>query len=172
MFYFPGIQTGRELDEVEVNQINFIIKRRALRFVAASQAEWLYPEKVIPTDHWRKLDDRYLLMPDPRSLHLGGEILIGFKGGGSAAFDEYGRRPGQKGYSGSGARARPYESRALDAFQGEFARLFGRRRRGFSHEFGGKDHTEDSEDFHQYHLGLEDKYRPAGLRPRRDMRSQ
>jgi hypothetical protein len=171
MFYFPGIQTGRELNETEVNQINFIIKRRAHRYIAAAREEWLYPERSIPTDHWRKLDDRYLLMPDPRSLHLGGEILIGFEGGGSAAFDEYGRRPGLKGYSGSGVGPRADESRTLHAFQGEFARLFGRRRRGVSHEFGGRDRTEDSEDFHQYHLDLERKYRPPGLRPRRDSRS-
>jgi hypothetical protein len=54
MFYFPGIQTGRELVEIEVNQINFIIKKRAYRFVAAVEEEWLYPERHIPSDHWRQ----------------------------------------------------------------------------------------------------------------------
>jgi hypothetical protein len=98
MFNFTEIQTGRELSEVEVNQINFIIKRRAQRYVAAAERDWLYPERAIPSTHWRKLDDRYLLMPAPRSLTLGGEIFIGYKGGHSEAFDEYGRRPWQGDY--------------------------------------------------------------------------
>jgi Protein of unknown function (DUF4238) len=65
VFYFPSIQTGRELTEVEVNQINFIIKKRAYRYIAAADEAWLYPERHIPSEHWRKLDDLYLLMPDP-----------------------------------------------------------------------------------------------------------
>jgi len=64
---FTEIQTGRQLNEVEVNQINFILKRRAERYIAAAKEQWLHPEDEIPSTHWRKLDDRYLLMPDPRS---------------------------------------------------------------------------------------------------------
>jgi hypothetical protein len=56
MFKFTAIQMGRELDETEVNQINYIIKRRAARYVAAAKEEWLYPEQKILTTHWRKLD--------------------------------------------------------------------------------------------------------------------
>lgn len=37
-------------------------------------------------------------MPDPRGLHLGGQIVIGHKGGGGEAFDEYGGRSWQEGY--------------------------------------------------------------------------
>jgi hypothetical protein len=106
MFKFTEIQIGRELDETEINQINYVIKRRAARYIAAAKEEWLYPEQVIPTTHWRKLDDRYLLMPDPRALHLGGEILIGYNDGRAASFDEYGRGPWQKDY-------RPRDARAL-----------------------------------------------------------
>ncbi len=168
MFNFLSIQTGRELDEIEVNQINYIIKRRAHQFVAAAKEEWLFPENAIPSTHWRNLDDRYLLMPDPRCMTLGGEIIVGYKGGRSAAFDEYGRRPWQKGYSRDGV---PAESQTFYAFQGEYARLFGRKRRGISSEFGGRQRSEDDEDYHQYHLDLERKNRPAGLRPRRDKRA-
>jgi hypothetical protein len=168
MFNFTQIQTGRQLEEVEVNQINFILKRRAQRYIAAAQEEWLYPERKIPSEHWRKLDDRYLLMPDPRCLHLGGEILIGFKGGGSAAFDEYGRRPWQKSY---GSDVDETESRTLYAFQGEYARLFGPKRRGTSEELGRKMDDVDSPEFHQYHLDQEKKFLPARFRPRRDARA-
>ncbi|MGJ5095613.1 DUF4238 domain-containing protein [Bradyrhizobium oligotrophicum] len=167
MFNFTEIQTGRQLDEVEVNQINFIMKRRAKKFIAAAEEEWLYPERKIPTEHWRKLDDRYLLMPDPRCLYLGGEILIGYKDGRSESYDEYGRRPWQKGYQRGVERT---ESRTLDAFQGEFARLFGPTRRGSSYRMGGKKADVDSPDFHQYHLDLEKKHLPAGFKQRRDAR--
>jgi Protein of unknown function (DUF4238) len=37
MFNFTEIQVGRLLTEVEVNQINFIIKRRAYRYIAAAE---------------------------------------------------------------------------------------------------------------------------------------
>jgi Protein of unknown function (DUF4238) len=166
MFNFTQIQTGRELEEVEVNQINYIIKRRALRYIAAAKEEWLYPEKAIPSDHWRKLDDRYLLIPDPRCLHMGGEVIIGYDDKRSEAYDAYGRRPWQKDYS----KDRNRDSRALSAFQGEFARLFGPKRRGTSWDLGRRK-TEDSPEFHQYHLDNEAKFRPSGLRPRRDARS-
>jgi hypothetical protein len=98
MFNFTDIHTGRRLDEIEVKQINYITKRRAFRYVAAGQEDWLYPERGLPTTHWRTLDDRYLFMPDPRSLNLGGEIIISYEDGHSATFDEFGRRPWQADY--------------------------------------------------------------------------
>ncbi|MET2828068.1 DUF4238 domain-containing protein [Mesorhizobium shangrilense] len=168
MFNFTEIQTGRQLDEVEVNQINFIMKRRAHRYIAAAQEEWLYPERKIPTDHWRKLDDRYLLMPDPRCLYLGGATLIGYGGGRSEAFDEYGHRPWQKEYRQS---ADAVESRTLYAFQGEYARLFGPMRRGTSDALGGKRDDIDSPEYHRYHLDLEEGHMPRGFKPRREARA-
>jgi hypothetical protein len=177
MFNFQGIHTGRELDEIEINQINFVIKRRAQRFIAAATEEWLYPEKKIPSTHWRKLDERYLLMPDPRSEVMGGEIIIGYRDGRAESFDEYGRRPWQDGYNGGSTptqdarREMSAESKTLYAFQGEFARLFGRKRRGVSDQLGGRRHVEDSEEFHQYHLDMEKKYLPARVHRRRDARA-
>jgi hypothetical protein len=79
IFRFTDIQTGRQLQEIEVKQINYITKRRANRYVAAAQEDWLYPDPDLPTTHWRKLDDRYLFMPDPRDLNLGGEVMISYK---------------------------------------------------------------------------------------------
>jgi hypothetical protein len=164
MFNFLQIQTGRKLTDVEVNQINFIIKKRAYRYIAAAEKEWLYPERHIPSDHWRKLDDRYLLMPDPRAVSFSSEILIGYKGGGADAFDEYGRRPWHKSYQDKELHDR--EWRTFHAFQGEFARLFGPKRRGVAHEFGRLDKDEDDPDFHKYHLELESKNLPPLARPR------
>jgi hypothetical protein len=169
ILHFTSIQTGRQLEEIEVRQINYITKRRAFRYVAAAREEWLYPEHDLTTTHWRKLDDRYLFMPDPRELHLGGEIMIGYEDGRSAAFDEYGHRPWQTGYKKTDQSND--EERTLYGFKGEFARLFGPKRGGRSESFGGRIKEIDSDDFHRYHLDLETKYRPTRLRPRRDARA-
>ena len=169
MFNFTHIQTRRQLSDVEVNQINFIVKKRAYRYVAAAEEEWLYPERHIPSEHWRKLNDRYLLMPDPRSVTFGGEILVGYKGGGAEAFDEYGRRPWHKSYKDK--TLADQEWRTFHAFQGEYARLFGPKRRGISFEFGHET-EEDSPDFHQYHLDSETKNLPPLVRPRRGGRAK
>jgi hypothetical protein len=156
MFYFPGIQTGRELTEVEVNQINFIIKKRAYRYIAAAKEEWLYPERHIPSEHWRKLAERYLLMPDPRSVTVAEEIVVGYDNAPPDIFDAYGRRPGQPGFKDETHAAK--ERRSHLAFQGEYARLFGPKRRGIGNDFGGREKSEDSPEFHQWHLSLERKY--------------
>ncbi len=169
MFNFTQIQTGRLLSGVEVDQINFIIKKRAMRFVAAAQEDWLYPESRIPSEHWRKLNERYLLMPDPRSVRFTREIVVGYSKGHSDIFDEYGRRPGQKSFKDEMQSQK--EWRTSLAFQGEFARLMGPKRRGRAFEVGKLDSAEDTPDFHQYHLDLETKYLPKGKRPHRDRRA-
>jgi hypothetical protein len=158
MFSFTSIQVGRELTEMEVNQINFIIKKRAYRYIAAPTEDALYPERNIPSDHWRKFDDRYLLMPDPRSVTFIDETMIGYRGGGGERFDAFGQRPGQHGFKKDGYSGK--EDHAHHRFQGEYARLFGPKRRGIGCDFGGREKSEDSAEFHQWHLSLERKYGP------------
>jgi hypothetical protein len=46
--------------------INMITKRRAHRYIAAADKEWLYPEWHVSTDHCKKLGDGYFLRPEPR----------------------------------------------------------------------------------------------------------
>jgi hypothetical protein len=162
MFYYPAIQIGRELSEVEVNQINFIIKKRAYRYIAAAEEEWLYPERHIPSEHWRKLDDRYLVMPDPRSVTVSEEIIVGYDHRPADIFDSYGRRPGPSGFRNKTQGERERQTHL--AFQGEFARMFGPKRRGISHDFGGRERMEDSSEFHAWHLSLERKYGRSGER--------
>jgi hypothetical protein len=50
------------------------------------------------SEHWRKLDDQYLLMPDLRSLTIPEEIILGYNNRPADIFDSYGRRPGQTGF--------------------------------------------------------------------------
>ena len=91
-FHHGKIQTLRHLNEEEVRQINLIIKCRAYRYVAAAREEWLYPEKYVSAADWSNFGHGYLLMPDPRSVALGGEIMWGGPSGASAV-DAFGRRP-------------------------------------------------------------------------------
>ncbi len=156
MFNFTQIQTGRSLSAAEVHQINLIIKQRAYRYIAASDKDWLYPERYVK-QRWDHFGKSYLLMPDPRSVSFSGEIIIGYEKGSADFFDAYGRKPWHKDYDDKVRSDREWET--FHAFKGEFARLFGPRRRGLSYDFGRIDRTEDSEDFHKYHLSLEQKHK-------------
>lgn len=157
MFDFTDIQTLRHLTEMEVREINFIIKKRAFRYVAAANEEWLYPEAHIPTTHWSKLGGGLLLMPDPRSATFGRTLVIGYDNDRSEAYDEYGRKPWQEGYEDEELAGREWET--FHRFQGEFARRFGPQRRGRSFMAMQLDPQRDHDDYHQYHLSLEKKKR-------------
>lgn len=158
MFNFMNIQTGRFLGEQDVLSINYIIKKRAYRFVAAAEKEWLYPEKYIENKHWDHIGHSYALMPDPRSMTFSSETLIGYDNGRSDAFDEYGRKPWHGDYKDKERHS--YEWDTFHAFQGEYARLFGPKRRGLTYEFGNKNMSVDNDDYHAYHLRLEQKFKP------------
>ncbi len=132
LFNLLDVQTDRTLTEDEVREINFIIMSRSLRYIAAADGEWLYPEKYVDKADWKNYGQGYLLMPDPRSMHYGGTSIISFTDGGTYAVDEYGRHPVQPGYSGD-RRAPGTDWSTFHRFQGEFSRLFGPNRRGRAH---------------------------------------
>ena len=95
MFYFPGYSDGARADRCgsQSNQFHHqktrvSIHRRRRRRMVISGAQ-------IPSEHWRKLDDLYLLMPDPRSVTVSEEIILGYNNRPADIFDAYGRRPGQ-----------------------------------------------------------------------------
>jgi hypothetical protein len=155
IFSFLDIQTLRHLQEQEVREINFIIKNRALHYIAAAKEEWLYPDRYVSKSNWNEFGHGYLLMPDPRGIQLGGEIFIGYRGGGAASFDAYGRRPWQPDYDKESKGL--IEGPSLDRFKGEFARLFGPFRRGRAFSFDRLDNEHDDDEYHQYHLSLEAK---------------
>ena len=155
------VQTHRSLSEQEVREINFIIKSRAYGYVAAGKQEWLYPEQFVSKSDWAEYGNGYLLMPDPRSLHHGGELIMGFADGSTDAFDDYGRKPWHLDYNTDDL---PKQGRdPLLRFQGEFARLYGPYRRGRAYQVGRLEDERDSDDFHRYHLQLE---RPGKQRRR------
>lgn len=153
IFNFLAIQTDRMLSEQEVLEINWVTKQRAYRYVAAAEKEWLYPERQLKNPHWRKLGNGYLFMPDPRHIHMGGEIMIGYEGGRSDAFSEYGHKPWDQEYKNENRDRR--DGAALDRFQAEWASMMGRRYRGISYDFYSPDRpppAEESEEIHEHHL--------------------
>lgn len=151
MFNFMNIQIMRQLTEREVLEINFIIKSRAYRYIAAGVEEWLYPENEISKADWNQFGDGYLLMPDPRPLIHGEEITVGYADGSAASMDGQGRLPSDPNF---GLESRSLEEmQALAKFKAEFARLYGPQRRGRSLEGGRLDPECDDEATHKERLG-------------------
>lgn len=78
----------RRLSDLEVSQINYILKARANRYIAAGQEAWLYPERTVTGD-WSAL--RTTLLPKDELWRFGGEIYVGYEDGSSSYQDEFGR---------------------------------------------------------------------------------
>lgn len=155
IFKFTDIQTLRQLNEQEVWEINFIIKSRAYRYIAATEEDWLYPEKYVSKSQWNVFGDGYLLMPDPRPVNAGGEIFWGNYDGTGGAIDAYGRLPEDPDFGKETNEGTEFDS--LYRFKGEFARLYGPKRRGRSFAMGQLDPEVDTDKYHQYHLSLDKK---------------
>ena len=128
VFDFTEIQTGRMLSEIEVTKINYIIKKRAYRYIAAVEKEWLYPEKNIPNQNWQKLNREYLLMPDPRSVKFITGFTLGYSDGSQVVFDGYGRKPWEPEFQGDNVDEKEWKT--FYTFQKEYEKLFGSKRRG------------------------------------------
>jgi len=107
------IQFGRELQEDEVLRINYILKKRATRYIAAAQEEWLYPERRVSTKNWSKLDDDWFLFPNLWKVPFTSEIIVGYNDGSAWASDEYGRYSGNPSYRDQAFRDREWRSRLL-----------------------------------------------------------
>jgi hypothetical protein len=91
IFDLRSVQTDRYLTDDEVLRINFILKRRATRYIASAAEEGLYPERHVSTDHWSKLDHDWFLLPNLYKVTFSRGIVAGWDDGSSWAADEYGR---------------------------------------------------------------------------------
>ena len=91
---FDSMICTRKLCEGDIAAINFVLKARTRRFIAAAEKDWLYPETVIQSP-WQELGK--VLLPPPNELwHFGGEIYVGGKDGKLAHYqDEFGRSLGE-----------------------------------------------------------------------------
>lgn len=78
----------RELDDQAVREINFILKSRARRYIAAGREEWLYPERHVDKP-WSEL--RRTLLPVDELWRFGGEIFGKMTSGEHFYQDAFGR---------------------------------------------------------------------------------
>ena len=156
IFNFQQIQTLRHLTETEVLQINYVVKKRAWRYVAAAQEEWLFPEARLVGTAWRSLGDGLLFMPDPRSVQFTGRIMAGHYDGTSSAWDEYGLRPWERGFDNRDRSDDEWET--FHRFKGEFARRFGPQRRGRAMHMVHLDPERDDDHAHATNLRYETEY--------------
>jgi hypothetical protein len=85
---------SRALTIEQVTSINFILKARANRYIAAAKEAWLYPERTITTS-WKDVGD-VLIPPHDELWHFGGEIFIGKEDGSVHYQDEFGRTSDHK----------------------------------------------------------------------------
>jgi hypothetical protein len=80
----------RDLTTDEVQKINFILKSRAKKFIAAGEDDWLYPEEHVKCE-WAAL--RSVLLPPKSELYIfGGEMFAQFEDGSTYYQDAFGRR--------------------------------------------------------------------------------
>jgi Protein of unknown function (DUF4238) len=119
MKHLGDIQFGRELEEDEVLRINYILKKRATRYIAASEEEWLHPERRISTVKWGLLDEDWFMLPNLWKVRFTTGYAMGGDGWGFA-IDEYGRRPTHGRYEDRGQREREHET--FDQAKREWAR--------------------------------------------------
>lgn len=91
---FDTMIRTRKLGKEEITAINYILKSRARRYIAAAKEEWLYPEAEVQGS-WSEMG--MILLPPKKELwHFGGEIYVGGKDGKLAYYqDEFGRTLGE-----------------------------------------------------------------------------
>lgn len=87
---------SRELKGEEVESINYLLRTRAKKFIAASERTWLESSE---TKHWKWEEIGKILRPPTSELwHFGGEIYIGYQDGTMHYQDEFGRTSGAHEY--------------------------------------------------------------------------
>jgi hypothetical protein len=93
---YSDIIRERELSEQQALSINYILKQRATKYIAAAKKDWLFPENHLKKTDWRSLDSVFV----SNSTKLFGtnrETFIGGKDGKLIATqDEFGRKPKSK----------------------------------------------------------------------------
>lgn len=85
----------RKFSRDEVIAINYLLKRRAHKFIAAGNKDWLYPEQHFAED-WSKIGK--VLLPRDELWRFGGETYVGYEDGSVYYSDEFGRTSGSHKY--------------------------------------------------------------------------
>ncbi len=86
----------RKLSSREVAKINYVLKARARRYIAAGRKEWVYPEEGV-SEPWCELG-KTLLPPKDELWRFGGEMFAKFADGHVHYQDEFGRTERQRDF--------------------------------------------------------------------------
>lgn len=112
---------SRDLNDEQVTEINFVLKSRAKKHIAAGRKEWLYPERTVQKS-WADL--RQTLLPPADELYrFGGEMYASYDSGHVHYQDEFGRTDKPRAYLQKTPPASPL--RARDACGCGSGRSFG-----------------------------------------------
>lgn len=87
---------SRSLSREQVLAINYLLKSRACKHVAAPVEDWLYPEREYDGD-WSRIGE-VLRPPVDELWHFGGEMYVGYEDGSTHYQDPYGRTSGSHEY--------------------------------------------------------------------------
>ena len=157
MMHIGQVQFGRELEEDEVLRINYILKKRATRYIAAANKDWLFPEQRVSIRDWHLLDYDWFLLPHLWKIPFTTGLMAGDRRGRMFAVDEYGRHPGHPQYQDK--LQRKIDWITLDAAKKEWAK---KRVSKSQAKVDPHEHGEVSEDMMRGYL--EDE----GLLPKQD----
>lgn len=102
---------NRKISTQEVLQLNYIIKSRARRFIAAGRKEWLFPERAV-SEKWGALK-HYILPPKNGIWQFGGEIFAKYDDGRVHYQNEFGRSEKQRDFLIKDPPSRPLRPRDL-----------------------------------------------------------
>lgn len=90
---YDDIIRERTFDEQQVSVINYILKSRAQKYIAAAEKEWLYPEMVLRKRDWGAFD-KLFVSGSTKLFGRNVEIFVGGEDGRLIATqDEFGRKP-------------------------------------------------------------------------------
>lgn len=90
---YDDIIRERSFDEQKVSAINYILKCRAQRYVAAAERDWLFPEKLLGKHDWASFD-KLFVSGSTKLYGRGVETFVGGEDGRLIATqDEFGRKP-------------------------------------------------------------------------------
>ncbi|MBF0621188.1 MAG: DUF4238 domain-containing protein [Magnetococcales bacterium] len=78
----------RKLSQDKVITINYLLKKRAKKYIASENKEWLYPEKLF-TGEWKDIAE--ILLPKDDLWLFGGDMYLGYDDGSTYYQDAYGR---------------------------------------------------------------------------------
>lgn len=90
MITYTDIQSDRKLSSNAVATVNFVVKVRAIRYVASTNPDDLYPERIVRRPKWADID---ALFHQPYPTHLSkSETYIKYKDDSILFTDAHGRR--------------------------------------------------------------------------------